>query len=66
MDYVASDTASHAEPHVEPEGINRKKEAAHGSQVRGPYKSEEEQARPREHGLWVDGAPVPAWDWRKR
>jgi hypothetical protein len=30
---VVSHTASHAEPHVEPEGINRKKEAGHGAQV---------------------------------
>lgn len=29
VDYVAS----HAEPHVEHEGINRKQEAGHGSQV---------------------------------
>jgi hypothetical protein len=30
VDYVASHTASHAEPHVEAEGINREKEAGHG------------------------------------
>jgi hypothetical protein len=29
VDYVAR----HAEPHVEHEGINRKQEAGHGSQV---------------------------------
>ena len=33
---------------------------------RGRYKSEEEEARLRKRGLWVDDAPVPPWEWRKR
>lgn len=32
---------------------------------RGRYKSEEEEARLRKRGLWVDEAPVPPWDWRR-
>ena len=32
---------------------------------RGRYKSEEEEARLRKRGLWVDEAPVPPWEWRK-
>ena len=31
---------------------------------RGRYKSEEEEARLRKRGLWVDDAPVPPWEWR--
>ena len=31
---------------------------------RGRYQSEEEEARLRKRGLWVDDAPVPLWDWR--
>jgi hypothetical protein len=33
---------------------------------RGRYKSEEEDARLHGQRLWVDEAPVPPWDWRKR
>ena len=32
---------------------------------RGRYKSEEEVARLRKRGLWVDDAPVPPWEWRR-
>ena len=32
---------------------------------RGRYESEEEEARLRKRGLWVDDAPVPPWEWRK-
>jgi endonuclease YncB( thermonuclease family) len=32
---------------------------------RGCYKSEEEEARLRKRGLWVDEAPVPPWEWRR-
>ena len=31
---------------------------------RGRYKSEEEEARLRKRGLWVDETPVPPWEWR--
>jgi endonuclease YncB( thermonuclease family) len=31
---------------------------------RGRYQSEEEEARLRKRGLWVDQAPVPPWEWR--
>ena len=31
---------------------------------RGRYQSEEEEARLRKRGLWVDDAPVPPWEWR--
>lgn len=32
---------------------------------RGRYASEENEARLRKRGLWVDDSPVPPWDWRK-
>ena len=31
---------------------------------RGRYKREEEEARLRKRGRWVDEAPVPPWEWR--
>ena len=34
------------------------------SEDSGRYKSEEEEARLRKRGLWVDEAPVPPWEWR--
>ena len=33
---------------------------------RGRYESEENEARQRKRGLWVDDAPVPPWDWRRK
>jgi endonuclease YncB( thermonuclease family) len=35
------------------------------AQDRGRYASEEEEARLRKRGLWVDDAPVPPWEWRR-
>lgn len=32
---------------------------------RGRYESEEMDARLRRRGLWVEGSPLPPWDWRK-
>jgi endonuclease YncB( thermonuclease family) len=32
---------------------------------RGRYASEEEEARLRKRGLWVDPKPVPPWEWRE-
>ena len=31
---------------------------------RGRYESEENEARLRKRGLWVDDVPVPPWGWR--
>jgi endonuclease YncB( thermonuclease family) len=33
---------------------------------RGRYESEEEEARLRKRELWVDDAPVPLWEWRRK
>ncbi len=32
----------------------------------GRYESEEEEARLRKRGLWVDAKPVPPWEWRDK
>lgn len=32
---------------------------------RGRYESEENEARLRKRGLWVESSAVPAWDWRR-
>ena len=32
---------------------------------RGRYESEENEARLRKRGLWVDDAPAPPWEWRR-
>ena len=32
---------------------------------RGRYESEEQEARARKRGLWVDREPVPPWGWRE-
>ena len=31
----------------------------------GRYESEENEARLRKRGLWVDDDPVPPWEWRR-
>ena len=33
---------------------------------RARYETEEQTARAAKRGLWVDKAPVPPWDWRRR
>jgi endonuclease YncB( thermonuclease family) len=33
---------------------------------RGRYESEENEARLRKRGLWVDDAPIPPWEWRQK
>lgn len=33
---------------------------------RGRYESEENDARLRKRGLWVDDSPVPPWEWRRK
>lgn len=32
---------------------------------RGLYESEENEARLRRHGLWIESSAVPPWDWRR-
>jgi len=33
---------------------------------RGRYESEEDEARLRKRGLWVENSSVPPWEWRKK
>lgn len=33
---------------------------------RGRYESEENEARLRKRGLWVESSAVPPWEWRRR
>lgn len=32
---------------------------------RGRYESEENEARLRKHGLWIESSAVPPWEWRR-
>jgi endonuclease YncB( thermonuclease family) len=40
------------------------KEQSHDDQ--GRYESEENEARLRKRGLWVENSPVPPWNWRRK
>jgi endonuclease YncB( thermonuclease family) len=35
-------------------------------QDRGSYESDEQEAKARRVGLWVDAEPIPPWEWRHR